>query len=245
MRQSGLIILIVVISLSVVINPVIAGNVAQKLTEPPLKTLDLNTYENKAPGVKLIKLRELGRYYGWVIGYIPSRKTVTIMANGKRLYIDIREGELNDVKLDNPPVIEEGRTYFNLKLTTKILNHIYGERPRLMAKLDLEKKEYHTGEMLKAKLVILNLSVRPLNLTFNSGKKYDLVLYKAGKEVKRWSRGKFFTMALEKISLKPGENKVYRIEMLLDDIEPGNYYVNAELATNPVTGFNGVEIKIE
>ncbi|HHW21510.1 MAG TPA: hypothetical protein GXX26_01330 [Clostridiaceae bacterium] len=70
---------------------------------------------------------------------------------------------------------------------------------------------------------------RPVDLTFSSGQQFELVITdEAGKEVYRYSDGKFFTLALINKTLNPGEILSWKDEWDMTDkdgikLTSGNY----------------------
>lgn len=89
---------------------------------------------------------------------------------------------------------------------------------------------------LQARLTIRNTSALPLSLVFNSGQQYDLAIRdESGRQVFLWSEGKFFTLALTRLDLSPGE-KTFLIEVRLADrttktFPEGRYTAEAWLTT--------------
>ncbi len=69
---------------------------------------------------------------------------------------------------------------------------------------------------------VQNVGSEPLDLTFSSGQRADVVLSQDGEEKYRWSEGKAFTEAIETFTGSPGE--VFPI-VLNDEfaVEPGEY----------------------
>lgn len=80
-------------------------------------------------------------------------------------------------------------------------------------------KVFLTGKGINASVEIRNVSKQLIELAFSSGQKYDFILLDAqDKELYRWSRGKFFTMALESISIRPGEQITYSEKLSKDEM---------------------------
>ncbi|MCX8032529.1 MAG: BsuPI-related putative proteinase inhibitor [Thermoleophilia bacterium] len=82
---------------------------------------------------------------------------------------------------------------------------------------------------------VTNLTSSPIDVVFSSGQRGDVVLRAGGKETYRWSSGKFFTEAVEVVSLNPGD----ALPIVLNDIlaVPASEYdleaeVNATVAIN-------------
>lgn len=115
--------------------------------------------------------------------------------------------------------------------------------------LEIPKTQFKQGEKVPITLSIKNVGNTSAGLFFTSGQKFDLFVKKSdGQEVWRWSRGKAFTMALEEITLKPGEQQVFPLEWAQVDLQgkqvpPGNYTL---VGQSVAQGFeNMVEGKIE
>lgn len=76
--------------------------------------------------------------------------------------------------------------------------------------LTLPKGKFQQGKNIEMKSALTNTSSSVRTLVFSSGQKFDFkVTDSSGREVWRWSQGKFFTMALEKLVLKEGQSQVY------------------------------------
>jgi hypothetical protein len=73
---------------------------------------------------------------------------------------------------------------------------------------------------------VTNLGEKPLDLTFSSGQRGEVVLSQDGVEKYRWSAGKAFTEAIETVTLQPGKG----LSVVLNDtlqVEPGDYELTA------------------
>lgn len=74
------------------------------------------------------------------------------------------------------------------------------------------------AKTLNLKLKVTNNTDRELTYTFGSGQGFEIELIDAkGKVVSRWSRGRFFTLALVQRSLAPGESMSFGGEVELTD----------------------------
>ena len=85
---------------------------------------------------------------------------------------------------------------------------------------------------LRAEIILENSTGGPLELTFNTGQKFDVVIRNdAGEEVWRWSEGRAFTFAIEMVDLQ--DVRTWEVEKRLGEgNEPwpaGVYTVEAEL----------------
>ena len=75
---------------------------------------------------------------------------------------------------------------------------------------------------------VKNLGATPLDLTFSSGQRADVILSLDGTEAYRWSANKVFTEAIETITLEPGE----ALSIVLNDrlqAAPGEYELTATI----------------
>jgi len=81
----------------------------------------------------------------------------------------------------------------------------------LTAKTD--QPTYKVGSAIKFALTAKNTTQQDLPLRFNSGQRYDFVLYRGkdakGEKVWQWSKGRMFTMMLSSTTLKPGKPLEY------------------------------------
>ena len=59
-------------------------------------------------------------------------------------------------------------------------------------------------------LAVTNAAAAPVTLEFSSGQTYDFIVDDGGREVWRWSAGRFFTQALQSITLRAGETRTSR-----------------------------------
>jgi hypothetical protein len=81
--------------------------------------------------------------------------------------------------------------------------------------------------------VVENSGDSAVDLTFMSGKKFDVAVTDDGEEVWRWSHGRMFTQAIEEMSLKPGEELSF--SGTWDDADPGTYEATGTLAAQSET----------
>lgn len=111
------------------------------------------------------------------------------------------------------------------------------DRPVYVADLTPPVDPARAVPVLAARLTIRNTSALPLALQFHSGQQYDLAIRdSAGRQVFLWSEGKFFTQALTRLDLSPGE-KTFLIEVPLADrsgrtFPEGRYTVEGWLTTS-------------
>lgn len=72
---------------------------------------------------------------------------------------------------------------------------------------------YKADSAIKLTLTAKNTTQQDVPVRFNSGQRYDFVLYRGkdakGEKVWQWSKGKMFTMMLSSTTLKPGKPLEY------------------------------------
>jgi hypothetical protein len=72
----------------------------------------------------------------------------------------------------------------------------------------------------KLTYTVTNTTGASITWQFSSGKQFDVdVINSAGKVVKHWSDGRYFTMALTSFTLAPGQSKTFNIEVELKDAQ--------------------------
>ncbi len=106
-----------------------------------------------------------------------------------------------------------------IKRVMSVMGDKGSDAPQKITSIEVTPKAQLTSEGINASVEIRNVSKQSVELAFSSGLKYDFVLLDAqDKELYRWSRGKFFTMALESISIRPGERITYSEKLSKDEI---------------------------
>lgn len=93
------------------------------------------------------------------------------------------------------------------------------------------------GEPVTWLLTVRNIGREAVTLTFPSGKRGDVVLRdESAQQAYRWSDGRFFTEAVNRQELRPGQEVEYRLEEPSLGVEPGDYALEATLAAEPRVG---------
>lgn len=116
--------------------------------------------------------------------------------------------------------------------------------------LTLPKEKFRQGESIEMKLVLINTSSSSCLLSFSSGQKFDFkVTDTLGKEMWRWSGGKFFTMVLEKITLKKKQSQVYSASWNQKDnqdrqVPVGSYLITGDSKAQGLDKEVQIEIEI-
>ncbi len=118
--------------------------------------------------------------------------------------------------------------------------------------LEVEKQAYSVSEPVRLAFTVKNVGVGTKTLRFSSGQRHDFVVAVDGREVWRWSYGKYFTQALTSAALAPGETITFEEIWRQEDneggqVQPGEYKVTAVLTTmgkpRPTVGPVSVTIK--
>ncbi|MGQ9523671.1 MAG: BsuPI-related putative proteinase inhibitor [Armatimonadota bacterium] len=104
----------------------------------------------------------------------------------------------------------------------------------LRVDLTTDKSAYSLGEPVMVTLTISNLGGTPAELTFPTGQKYEFTASRAGREVWRWSAGRVFTQAVQRMSVRPGEEISFRERWNQTDsdgdrVPPGRYRISGWL----------------
>lgn len=98
----------------------------------------------------------------------------------------------------------------------------------LTSSLIQEKSE---NKQLHFEYTIENKTGKTINLTFNSGQKFDYILKdQQGRIIKQDSKGKAYTQAIIEKELKQGARLSY--DIYLKDLEPGEYTLEAWLTSS-------------
>lgn len=87
----------------------------------------------------------------------------------------------------------------------------------LHLEIKTDRSVYTAGDPAAVSFLLLNTSTTAVVMTFNTGQVFDLVLSQNGQAVWSWSADKFFTQAIQKKSLAPGEF-IYEVLLLAPEI---------------------------
>lgn len=107
------------------------------------------------------------------------------------------------------------------------------------ASLAVDRPGYAPGDTLRLRFEVKNETAQTIPFWFNSGQTFDYVLRDgSGNEVYRWSRGRFFTMALRSVDMLPGEEWTFAHDIPLQDgngapLAAGRYTLEAYLTARP------------
>jgi len=208
----------------------------------------LNLNKKLVDGEDMVSLRELGNKSGWNFYFENPDKHIYISDGDKNIVLKVEENKLAGNKLAVSPLILNGRTYISIasvKILLKELEQEAEQMVELIAHLSVNKHKCTVGENIKVKIELFNISDGEVTLKYASGQLYDLYLAKDGKEVWRWSKGKFFTMALIKKVL-PAEKKLkYEVEVPINtELTPGEYILGGKITTKEPLKLNEIVIDV-
>lgn len=92
---------------------------------------------------------------------------------------------------------------------------------------------YTPNSVLAVRLTLRNTSSEPVQLTFPSGQDYDIqIRSETGDIVYTWSADQVFAAVFRSVEFGPGERN-WLVEIMLDKLRPGTYFVEGWLATTP------------
>jgi len=100
-------------------------------------------------------------------------------------------------------------------------------------RVQMDKKEYVTGEKIELSIHILNPSSNSIRLDFGSTQRYDFTILKDKEEVWRWSSDKMFAMALGSLVIEPYEERSYTEVLETAGIAPGEYELAGIITSRP------------
>ena len=195
----------------------------------------------------MVELRSLSEEFGWQLIFLSQEKSVVIKGNGGTLELGIDKEEFAGSKLDNKPLIQEGRTYIDFETVSILFEEMEVDNPPEFASyMVLEETDGERGSNFTGEINLFNFTGEEQVLNFSSGQKYDLFLLKDGKEVWRWSEGKMFTMALVEKKILPDERLKLPFDFeISEDLVSGDYILKGVITA--VEGFEAGsrEIKIK
>lgn len=151
--------------------------------------------------------------------YITQGETVVSFTQGQAKYFV--NGEVRVI--DAAPINVGGRLFVPLRAAAESLGYLvaYDQEAKTVS---LKKEEAVLSAELDWKVLFGNdvafaLTVKntgnvPVDVTLPGGQDFDMVVKQDGKEVYRWSDGKFFTLALRFVTYAPGEEKQFTWEWL-------------------------------
>ena len=100
--------------------------------------------------------------------------------------------------------------------------------------LTTDQGAYAPGERVTFTLRVVNVTAKPVTLTFRTGQRFELVIRnREGREVWRWAAGRMFTQVLGNETIQPSSELLYTAT-LDQRLAPGVY-----IATGVVTAREG------
>ncbi len=73
----------------------------------------------------------------------------------------------------------------------------------------VNRTSFAVGEPVRLSLTKTNVTAAPVTITYRSSQRFDFIVTRAQREIWRWSAGRFFTFAIERVTLPPGQNLVF------------------------------------
>ncbi|MFZ5923929.1 MAG: BsuPI-related putative proteinase inhibitor, partial [Bacillota bacterium] len=73
----------------------------------------------------------------------------------------------------------------------------------------VNKTIFARGEPVRLTLTKTNITTSPVTITYRSSQRFDFIVTRDTREIWRWSAGRFFTFAIERVTLSPGQNLVF------------------------------------
>ena len=109
--------------------------------------------------------------------------------------------------------------------------------PEVSFTLAPDKTIYATGEPALVRLALRNTTPNPLNLTFTSGQRFDIVIRsQSGAEVYRWSAARTFISLVSEETIAAGERNYAETIPLANNggqpLPPGRYSIDAWIANS-------------
>jgi len=90
--------------------------------------------------------------------------------------------------------------------------HVQRVEGSLRLDASLSRATFRSGEAIEITLTATNTGAAPLQVTFNSGQRFDLVIRRPrGDAVWQWSSDKAFIQVIQTITLQPGENLTFQV----------------------------------
>ena len=133
------------------------------------------------------------------------------------------------------PTVEMDREPRNMCLAVLVLaicclfsEYVQAETKRLKVVLIADKAIYAPGEPIMLTLRVINDSQKPISLSFSTAQRFDLLMQnQQGREVWRWSAGRFFAQILGKEVLKPSGGELLYHAKVEKKFPQGAYTVKA------------------
>ena len=106
--------------------------------------------------------------------------------------------------------------------------HVQAETERVKVVLLADNVMYTPGEPIMLTLRVINDTSKPVSLSFPTAQRFDLLMQNhQGREVWRWSAGRFFAQVLGKEVLKPSRGELLYHATVEREFTQGVYTVQA------------------
>jgi hypothetical protein len=92
-------------------------------------------------------------------------------------------------------------------------------------------------------LTLANHTDRAIELVCPTGQEAEVGLSRAGATPYRWSEGRFFTQAVRRMLVEPGETSIELQEERLD-LSPGEYTLQATVPCEPAPAPAGADVRV-
>ena len=136
----------------------------------------------------------------------PKRRTVEMVRKPRNMYLVV----------------------FVLAVCSLFSQYVQAEPDRLKVVLIADKVIYTPGEPIMLTLRLINDASKPISLSFPTAQRFDLLVQnQQGREVWRWSAGRFFAQMLGEEVLKPSGGELLYQAKVESKFPQGVYTVKA------------------
>ncbi|MBS4030295.1 MAG: hypothetical protein KGZ63_02590 [Clostridiales bacterium] len=151
--------------------------------------------------------------------YITKDKTVVAFTQGKTEYRVNGEVQLMDVV----PLNVDGRIFVPVRFAAESLGFrvVYDQETKIIRLRSITpvltanlQWSVPSGNRVEFALTVKNSGSASAEVILLDGQDFDMVVKKDGKEIYRWSDGKFFTLAIRNVTYAPGEEKQFTWEWM-------------------------------
>jgi hypothetical protein len=154
--------------------------------------------------------------------------------NAISAYYLLQGDEINAKLINGAERGFEGLIYGIVRAGSKSDSSRSADLDDLKLTLATDKETYEEGEPVSIAMSVTNSGKDPRTLAFASGQQCDFVVAKDGREIWKWSGGKYFTQSLISRTVGPGE--VLRLKQLWNQkniagerVGPGEYSITGIL----------------
>ncbi|WP_366923570.1 BsuPI-related putative proteinase inhibitor [Metallumcola ferriviriculae] len=133
-----------------------------------------------------------------------------------------------------PPTIPSPRPIQNI--SSRVINGI-------LYIFSTDRMFYFRGQSVRLLLVKINITSRPITLTYNTSQRFDFFVRRglSGPIIWQWSEDRVFTQVVQRITLQPGESQIFRATWNQEtnegrQVTPGVYRILAENVARELRG---------